>query len=123
MTHILIADDDRHIRELIKLTLRLRRIETTLVRDGFKAVDMAHEQQFDLILLDMRMPQMNGMETARLIRSGIRNAHTPILFLSGDGRILDYQLENCYVMLKPFSIDSLITQVDYILGATLESVT
>ena len=60
MPKILVAEDERDIRELIAFTLRYAGFEVILVSNGQEAIEQASELQPDLILLDVRMPRMTG---------------------------------------------------------------
>lgn len=112
MTKILIAEDEQDIRQLIRLSLRLNKMTSVAVQNGAEAVAQASETSFDLILLDMNMPELNGMEAATRIRydEGI-NQETPILFLTGDPKLEAVPLLNSSVLAKPFPISKLISRI------------
>ena len=67
-TKILIVDDDVNICEILKDILEEKGYEVTTVNDGGSAIDCARNSAQDVILLDMRLPDMNGLETYRVIR-------------------------------------------------------
>ena len=66
---ILVADDDPQIRRAMKATLTARGYQVSDARTGEEALDKLRSEAFDLVLLDMNMPGIGGMETCRLIRS------------------------------------------------------
>jgi DNA-binding response OmpR family regulator len=120
MAKILIAEDERDIGELIALTLRFNGHEVVTTRDGAEAVAQAQRDQFDLILLDVRMPRMNGYEACRQLRAMEATSQVPIIFLSAKGQEAEVQagLEagaDRYI-LKPFAPDLLIRKIAEVLG-------
>lgn len=107
--HILIADDNPEIREIIKVLLSGEGFLVTEAKDGATALDEIKKQEFDLIILDIMMPGMNGYETCQSIRQ-INNA--PILFLSArttdSDKILGFSSGGDDYLEKPFSYPELI---------------
>ncbi len=67
---ILVVDDDPQIRRAMRTTLTARGYEVADVRTGEEALDELRSSNYDLVLLDMNMPGIGGLETCRLIRSG-----------------------------------------------------
>ena len=85
MAKILIAEDERDIRDLIAFTLRFAGYEVVAVGNGAEAVDAAPIEMPDLILMDVRMPGVDGLEATRVIRAtSTVNRATPILALTAD---------------------------------------
>ena len=80
---ILIVDDNSNnlfsLHELIKDNFQVDVVEAT---SGFEALRIITEQQIDLCLMDVQMPEMDGFETARLVRSRPRTAHIPVIFIT-----------------------------------------
>ncbi|MDD4296123.1 MAG: response regulator transcription factor [Ruminiclostridium sp.] len=76
---ILLVDDDADIREIITLYLQNERYNVITAEDGSKAVSMALSEQPDLIILDMMLPVMDGIEVCQELRKSLK---TPIIFLS-----------------------------------------
>ena len=68
MAKILIAEDERDIRDLVAFTLRFAGHEVVAVGNGEEAVDTARKEMPDLILMDVRMPRMDGLELCRRVR-------------------------------------------------------
>lgn len=120
MARILIAEDERDIRDLITFTLNYAGFEVTATSNGEEAYAKAEEVIPDLILLDVRMPRMNGYETCARIKSNPLLKHIPVVFLSAKGQETEVQigLEVGAVeyILKPFAPDHLIERVRAILG-------
>lgn len=107
--HILAADDNPEIREIIRILLSGEGYAVTEAKDGPTALEALKAQSFDLIILDIMMPGMNGYETCQKIRE-ISNA--PILFLSArttdSDKILGFSSGGDDYLTKPFSYPELI---------------
>lgn len=122
MAHILVAEDERDIRELINFTLMFAGHQVTLAANGAEAVELAPGANPDLIMLDVRMPKMTGYEACRAIREIDALKATPIVFLSARGQDEEVQSginagATAYI-LKPFSPDELTRRVGEILDET-----
>jgi CheY-like chemotaxis protein len=119
MTKILIAEDDRDIRELVVLTLQFNGYQVESAVDGEEAVQKAQETQFDLILMDVRMPRMTGYEACRQLREMDGTRDLPIIFLSAKGQAAEIQkgmeAGATQYILKPFAPDELIGVIKEVL--------
>lgn len=80
--HILVVDDVPEYRMLIEVLLSKAGYRTTLCCDGQEAVKIAEKERFDLILMDTRMPVMNGLEATRIIKSNGPNSETPVMAMT-----------------------------------------
>ena len=111
MAKILVAEDERDIRELIEFALNYSGHEVLTAVDGLSAWDLTVAEQPDLVLLDVRMPRMDGYEVCRRIKRSEKLQHIPVAFLSAKGQEtevqagLDAGAEE--YLLKPFSLDQL----------------
>jgi DNA-binding response OmpR family regulator len=119
MTKILIAEDEPDIRDLISLTLQFGGYEVVSAKDGIEAVSAAQNDQFDLILMDVRMPRMTGYEACRVLRSDAATRGIPIIFLSAKGQETEVQAgldagADDYI-LKPFAPDILTEKIKEVL--------
>jgi CheY-like chemotaxis protein len=119
MPKILVADDERDIRELIGFTLRFAGFEVVLVADGIEAIKQAPLEQPDLILLDVRMPKVTGYDVCRHLKENPATSAIPIVFLSAKGQEGEIQegLDSGAVeyIVKPFTPDDLTDQVREVL--------
>ena len=119
MTKILVADDERDIRELIGFTLRFAGFDVVLTADGTEAIEKAPLEQPDLILLDVRMPKITGYEVCRQLKENPVTSAIPIVFLSAKGQEGEIKqgLASGAVeyIVKPFAPDELTNQVKDIL--------
>ena len=121
MTKILIAEDEPDIRELIKMTLMFGGYDVTAAVDGREAVELAEQHQFDLIMMDVRMPRLTGYEACRQIKSLDHLKEVPVIFLSAKGQETEVEegLSSgaaAYV-LKPFAPDDLLLKIGQVLEA------
>ncbi len=119
MAKILIAEDERDIRELITFTLRFAGHEVRATTNGEEAYQAALEMLPDLILLDVRMPRMTGYEACQKIKAHEKTAQTPVVFLSAKGQESEVQtglhMGATEYIVKPFAPDQLIERVRAIL--------
>jgi DNA-binding response OmpR family regulator len=120
MTKILIAEDERDIRDLITFTLRFANYEVVAASNGEEAVSLARQEVPDLILMDVRMPRMTGYEACAAIRSESNLKDIPVIFLSVKGKDSEIQagLQAGAVeyLLKPFAPDQLTARIETILA-------
>ncbi len=122
MNKILVVDDDPHIREVISFALEKANMAVTLANDGKQALQRFTKVPVDLIILDINMPEMDGLECCREIR---KTSDVPILFLSSRDdeidRILGLEIGGDDYVTKPFSPRELVARVNVILKRTLSS--
>ena len=105
---ILIADDDPHIRQLLAFAFAKAGLDTVEADDGEAALEMVAKSRVDLVVLDINMPRMDGLETCRRLRA-VKGPEgdVPILFLSSRDdeidRVLGIELGADDYVVKPFS--------------------
>ncbi|OEV12382.1 response regulator [Streptomyces nanshensis] len=80
---VLVVDDDKVIRELIRVNLELEGFEVVTAADGVECLDVVHGVRPDLVTLDMAMPRLDGLRTAERLRSDPRTRHIPVAIVSG----------------------------------------
>jgi len=119
MVKILVAEDERDIRELIAFTLRFAGYEVELASNGAEAVEKAPLVKPDLIMMDVRMPRMTGYQACSALKQNVTTKDIPVIFLSAKGQESEIQ-EGLEVgaseyILKPFAPDELMAQVKRIL--------
>ncbi len=119
MAKILIAEDEQDIRDLITFTLRFVGHEVIATADGEEAYQAALKILPDLILLDVRMPRMNGYDACVKIKAHDNTRNIPIVFLSAKGQEAEIQAGMdagaTEYIIKPFSPDQLTERVQAIL--------
>jgi two-component system, OmpR family, response regulator len=124
MAHrILVADDDPHIREVICFALEKAGMVTDPVADGAAALKQFERKTPDLLVLDVGMPEMDGLDVCRELR---KKSSVPILFLSARDeeidRILGLEMGGDDYVTKPFSPRELVARVNGILRRTRQPV-
>jgi two-component system, OmpR family, response regulator len=116
---ILIVDDDPHIRQLLAFALAKAGFDTIEAEDGEAALAVAESRMPDLLVLDINMPRMDGIETCRRLRA---RSDLPILFLSSRDdeidRVLGIELGADDYVTKPFSPREVVARVTAILRRT-----
>ncbi len=119
MAKILIAEDEQDIRDLIDFTLTYAGHEVVKAKNGVEAVDLAQKSIPDLILLDVRMPKMNGYEACREIKNVESVKNIPVVFLSANGQdteIVEGMDAGAYsYIVKPFAPEELTRRIQEIL--------
>ena len=120
MARILVAEDERDIRDLISFTLQFAGFEVLLASNGAEAVALAPASNPDLILMDVRMPRMTGYQACEALKQMPETKDIPVIFLSAKGQESEIQ-EGLEVgaleyILKPFAPDELIQRVRSILA-------
>jgi CheY-like chemotaxis protein len=115
---ILIADDNEDNRELYGSYLRMNGFRVVTARDGAEALTLARSRRPAVVVLDLHMPRVDGLEAARLIRRDAKIRHTPILVLTADDTHVEGALDagaNA-VCLKPCAPDALISEIEGMLS-------
>ena len=122
---LLVVDDEARIRELIKKYATFEQYDVTEAENGMQAVELCRQQDFDLIIMDVMMPDLDGFSACREIR---KTSAVPILMLSARGEEYDklhgFELGIDDYVVKPFSPKELMMRVGAILkrsGAKSES--
>jgi len=117
---ILVAEDEADIRGLIVYALQYAGFQVIEAWNGKEAVDKAIAEIPDLVLLDVRMPRMNGYEACRLLKAQEETRRIPVVFLSARGQEAEIkqglELGAEEYILKPFAPDELYRRVEGILG-------
>lgn len=118
--HILIVDDEQSITTLIDYNLNKAGFTTEVVHDGEAALEKLNEKHFDLLVLDLMLPKLNGLEVCMRLRD--QNNPIPIIMLTAKGEEtdkivgLDYGADD--YMTKPFSPKELIARINAVLRRT-----
>ena len=120
MTTILIAEDEKDIRELIVFSLTFSGFEVVSAVDGQDALEKAMEVRPDLIMMDVRMPRMTGYEACARMKEMEELKDIPVVILSAKGQDSEIQTGlnvGAYeYILKPFAPDELIQRVQEIVS-------
>lgn len=115
MSKILIVDDEKNVAELIKYNLEIAGYETMMVHDGKSALDTVTSQSFDLVILDIMLPEIDGLSILRYIKSNEKISSTPIIMLTakstGSDIVLGLEIGADDYIVKPFNINELVARV------------
>ena len=119
MYHILVVDDEAKIREIIKKYAVFEGYRVTEAANGMEAIDLCRTEPFDLIIMDVMMPELDGFSACREIR---RKSQVPVIMLSARGeeydRIHGFELGIDDYVVKPFSPRELMMRVSAVLKRT-----
>lgn len=120
---ILLAEDEENIREGIKLNLELEGYEVEIAKDGKEAIKKFKEQHFDLLLLDIMLPEVDGYQICEQVR--LTNLDIPIIFLTAKDTAMDKiaglkRGADDYIT-KPFNLEELLLRVNNLIRRTSKS--
>jgi two-component system, OmpR family, phosphate regulon response regulator PhoB len=119
MAHVLIVDDEQDLAELIDFNLRAAGFSTRVALTGEGALSVAREQRMDLVLLDLMLPDMSGVEVCRQLRSHASTRELPIIMLTAKGeeadRVRGFEAGADDYVTKPFSVRELVLRLRAIL--------
>lgn len=112
MSRILIIEDEENLARFVELELKHEGYDTVVALDGREGLETALSQNFDVILLDLMLPELNGIEVARRVRE---EKNTPIIMMTARDSVidrvsgLDHGADDYIV--KPFAIEELLARV------------
>jgi two-component system OmpR family response regulator len=117
---VLVVDDEEYIRDLVTSSLRLAGFTARSVPDGTQALAAIADTPPDLVILDIRLPGMDGLEVCRTLRAD--GSDIPIIFLtardSPDDRVNGFTKGGDDYVTKPFSLEELVARVRAVLRRT-----
>lgn len=117
---ILLVEDEENIRDVVKMNLELEDFEVVATGKGREAIKMFEEQHFDLIILDVMLPEVNGFQICEQIR--LTNMEVPIIFLTAkDGtqdKIAGLKRGADDYLTKPFHLEELLLRVNNLIRRT-----
>jgi DNA-binding response OmpR family regulator len=112
---VLVVEDDPNIRELVVLHLGLEGLQVVTAKDGEEAIRHVHAQPFDLCVLDLMLPRVDGLAVCRAIRRDPANAETAILMLTARreeaDKVLGLESGADDYLTKPFGVRELVARV------------
>ncbi len=118
---ILVVDDDEHIQKSLSQYLEMEDFEVEVASSGQEALERAALQAFDLVLLDIMMPEMDGFEVVESLRAQEATSRVPIILLTARGQDTDvlkgYHLGVSSYLTKPFNLDELVETIREVLEA------
>lgn len=111
MKQILVIDDDESILNLLKDALPALGYNADFVMDGDEAISLIKQYPYDLIMSDIRMPEINGIDVARAAYK--TKPDIPILFMSGNSNTI---AEERSFLSKPFTLDEMEAKIEFLLN-------
>ena len=122
---ILVVDDEPDILHLLDYNLKKAGFRVLLAKDGPEAIDMARSKKPDLILLDIMLPDMEGTEVLRRLKSKEETARIPVIMLTAKGeevdKIVGFELGAEDYITKPFSPREMVLRVKAVLKRSIEA--
>ncbi len=115
MIRVLYVEDDPSQRELVNQLLKLSHIDVALATNGREGLKKATSWRPDIILMDLRMPEVSGFDTIEMLQAAPETADTPIVILSAwrserhDQRARELEIK--WYITKPFDLDELVTTI------------
>ena len=120
---ILLVEDEESLRDAIKLNLELEGYSVDVAGDGKKAVQNSKAKYYDLIILDVMLPEMDGFAVCEAIR--LENSQVPILFLTaksaGEDRVLGLKKGADDYLTKPFNLEELLLRVNNLIKRSIQA--
>ena len=122
VARVLVVDDEIHVMELIQLALGTEGFEIIPAHNGKEGLEKALSEKPDIVVLDINLPDINGIEVCRQLKASSETRHIPILFLSALSQ--KENVEKCIAVgasaciSKPFQVKPLIAQIRFFLGYT-----
>jgi DNA-binding response OmpR family regulator len=119
-TRVLVVDDDRDIRDLVTFKLEQAGYEVRQAEDGLQALDAVRAWAPDLVVLDVMMPGLSGIDVVRELRADPATSATPVILLTAKAQEADVETgfvtgADDYVV-KPFSPRELVSRVQAVLA-------
>ncbi|BBA69631.1 response regulator transcription factor [Geobacter sulfurreducens] len=123
MKTILIIEDERDLADLVAFNLEKEGYRTLTALDGANGLELARSQPPDLILLDLMLPGMMGMEVCKILKKSEKTAHIPVIMLTARGeeidRVVGFEVGADDYVVKPFSTRELLLRVKAVLRRSL----
>lgn len=122
---ILAVDDEKHILRLVQINLEKAGYEVTTASNGREAIDAVRNQRPDLVVMDVMMPEMDGLEALQILKNDDSTASIPVVMLTAKAQDADvfqgWQSGADLYLTKPFNPMELLTFVKRILDAQSET--
>lgn len=123
MAHILIVDDETNIRRVVREYAEFEGYEVTEAENGMEAVNLCHENDYDLIIMDVMMPRLDGYSACKEIH---KTKQIPVIMLSARGeeydKLFGFEIGVDDYVVKPFSPKELMARVKVVLKRSAQSI-
>jgi two-component system chemotaxis response regulator CheY len=111
--NVLVVEDSATMRSFVVAALEAEGFEVTTAKSGFEALRVLKERKFDLVITDINMPDINGLEVVKHVRENPNHKEIPLIIISTDGRDRDRErgmkLGASDYLIKPFKPEDLIS--------------
>ena len=119
---VLVIDDEKDLLELVRYNLEKEHLSVIVASDGRSGLEIAQRHKPDLILLDLMMPGMNGLEVCQRLRGDTRTSRIPVLMLTAKAeesdKVVGLEMGGDDYVTKPFSVRELVARVRALLRRT-----
>ena len=116
---ILVVDDEEDIVDIVSFNLEKEGFRTITANDGEKALEICWDEDIDLVVLDIMLPGINGLDVLKTLRDDTRTEATPVILLTAKtteiDKIVGFQLGTDDYVCKPFSVKELVVRTKAIL--------
>ncbi len=123
MAHILVVDDETNIRRVVREYAEFEGYEVTEAENGMEAVGLCHKNDYDLIIMDVMMPRLDGYSACKEIH---KTKQIPVIMLSARGeeydKLFGFEIGIDDYVVKPFSPKELMARVKVVLKRNIQSV-
>ena len=116
---VLLVDDEQEFIETLSERLKMRDLDAKMALDGEQALESVQDDEPDVMLLDLKMPGMDGMEVLSQVKKAFPNVQ--VVMLTGHGSDTDYAIganEAAFYLPKPLKIDELVKTLDTVIGVS-----
>ncbi len=121
---VLVVDDEEHIVELIKFNLEANGYSVIEAYDGFKAIELAQETDVDILILDLMLPGIDGLETCKRLKKNPKTENLPIIILTAKGdetdKVLGLEIGADDYITKPFGVRELMARIKAVLRRSID---
>ena len=119
MVEVLLVEDDEAIGDLVKYNLERQGFSVDWVLDGKEALERLKEKKYDIIILDLMLPSVDGLELCQKVRQEGKNKETPIIVLTAlgdeDTKVKGFAAGADDYVTKPFSVKELLARIEAVL--------
>ena len=117
--HVLVVEDERDLARVLTYNLKQAGFDVVAAHDGATALRAVREEAFDLVVLDLMLPDLAGTEICRRLKSDPKTAALPVIMLTAKGeevdRVVGFELGADDYVVKPFSVRELVLRIQAIL--------
>jgi two-component system, OmpR family, phosphate regulon response regulator PhoB len=121
-SHVLIVEDERDLQKVMSYNFKQAGFDVVCAADGQTALRAVREERFDLVILDLMLPDLSGTEVCRRLKQGPTTSDIPVIMVTAKGeevdRVVGFELGADDYLVKPFSVRELILRAQAVLRRT-----